>query len=129
MPGQDSFEVTTEDVGDARVLGVRGEADRFRTEEVSGAIDAARREGRKAVVDLSAVTYLDSSMLAALVAASEQGRRRAEPLVIVCETPRLRRSLQLKGLETILQIVESREQALELLAGSGEDVPPVPEGA
>jgi anti-sigma B factor antagonist len=129
MPNQHLFELTAEDVGDARVVTVHGEADRFRTEEVSGAIEAARRDDRQVVVDLSAVTYLDSSMLAALVAASEQGRRRAEPLVIVCETPRLRRSLQLKGLEAILQIVESRERALELLAGSGGDAPAVPEEA
>jgi anti-anti-sigma factor len=124
-----SFDLTPEDVGDARILVISGEADRFRTDAVGGAIDAARKEDREVIVDLSSATYLDSSMLSCLVAASEQGRRRAERLVILCETPRLRRSLQLKGLETILQLAETRAQALELVAGGGEETPPVPEEA
>jgi anti-sigma B factor antagonist len=101
---------------------LRGEADRFHTEEVTRAIDDARTADRDVIVDLSGVAYLDSTMLSALVAASEQGRRRARPLVVLCESPRLRRSLQLKGLETILQMAETREQALEFAqqGGGGE---------
>jgi anti-sigma B factor antagonist len=118
MADPNSFELTTEDVGDTvRIVSLRGEADRFKADEVSKALEDVRGSGRHAIVDLSAVVYLDSSMLSALVAASEQGRRRSRPLVILCETPRLRRSLQLKGLETILLLAETREQALELAAG------------
>ena len=115
-----SFELTFEDVGDeVRVLVLTGEADRFRTEDVSRAVGAAREEGREVIIDLSAVSYLDSSMLAALVAASDQGRRRSRRLVVQCRAPRLRRSLELKGLESILHIVETRDEALQRVRGDG----------
>ena len=124
MPDSRSFELIPEDVGSrVRILAVRGEADRFGTEAVSAAVDEARSAGRGVVIDLSEASYLDSSMLATLVAASEQGRKLAEPLVILCETPRLRRSLELKGLRTILQLAEEREQALDLAAASSDGRP------
>jgi anti-anti-sigma factor len=124
------FELTYEDVGDrVRILTLRGEADRFHTDAVTRAIDDVRAEDRDVIVDLSAAAYLDSTMLSALVAASEQGRRRARPLIVLCESPRLRRSLQLKGLETILRLADTREQALELVAGGGGEAPPVDRNA
>jgi anti-anti-sigma factor len=87
---------------------------------VSRAIEDARRADRDVVVDLSQATYLDSSMLAALVGASERDRRRSEALVVLVETPRLRRSFEVKGLQTILQVAGSREQALELVTRHAE---------
>ena len=121
MAYSSSFELTPRDVGDAvRILVARGDADRFRTDEMAAAIESARRDGRNVVIDLSEVSYLDSSMLATLVAASEHGRRRAETLVVLCKTPRLRRSLELKGLEAILHLAATREEALKVLSGGGE---------
>ena len=115
MATPSSFGLTTEDVGDdVQIVSLSGEADRFRTDAVGEAIDAARASGRTPIVDMSAVIYLDSSMIAALVAAGERGRRRDGALVVLCTAARLRRSLELKGLETILHLAESREQALEL---------------
>jgi anti-anti-sigma factor len=113
-----SFELIREDAGDAvRVIAVRGDADRFHAEAVSRAIQAARDDDRDVVVDLSEAAFMDSSMLATLVAASEQSRLRARELVLIVQTPRLRRSLEVKGLAGILRVADSREQALELLAG------------
>ena len=121
MPDSGSFEITIEDVGDdIRIVALTGDADRFRAEAVTRAVQAARTESRAVVVDLAKTTFMDSSMLAALVAASEQGRKRAERLVLVVKTPRLRRSLEVKGLNTILVVAGSREQAVELLAGRGD---------
>ena len=113
-----SFELACEDVADSvRIIALTGEADRLRTDEVSEAIEEARRVGRHVVVDLSAVTYMDSSMLATFVAASEQGRRRSERFVVLCESPRVRRSLEIKGLETILHLVQTRDEALASASG------------
>jgi anti-sigma B factor antagonist len=114
---QGSFQLSREDVDDrVSVVVLCGDADRFRTEAVAAAIEEARRDGRDVVVDLTGATYLDSSMLAALVAASEQTRRRSAPLVVVCDNERLRRSFELKGLEPILRLAETRDDALDLLA-------------
>ena len=116
MPRPEPFQLVREDA-DARVsfLAVTGEADRFRVDAVTEAIQQIRGDGRTVIVDVSAATYLDSSMLATLVAASEQGRRRGEAFVIVCANDRLRRSLRLKGLETIFQVVDDRDHALRLI--------------
>jgi anti-sigma B factor antagonist len=117
MADLERFQLDREDVTDrVSVLALSGDADRFRADVVGDAIDEVRQEDREVVVDLSGTSYLDSSMLSALVAASERSRRRAEPLVIVCPSERLRRSLQIKGLEAILRIVDTREEALDLLA-------------
>lgn len=116
MADHRSFQIQPEDVGPGvRILAFHGEADRFGTEAASAAVQEARDDGRGVIVDLNHASYLDSSMLAALVAASDQGRRTALPLVIVCETPRLRRSLELKGLQSVLALASSREHALELI--------------
>lgn len=119
MADPNTFQLSHEDVGPrVRILAVRGEADRFSTDAVDAAVEDARTAGRGVIVDLSDATYLDSSMLATLVVASEEGRRRAQPLVILCATPRLRRSLELKGLQSILRVTDSREQAVALVESS-----------
>jgi anti-anti-sigma factor len=112
-----SFQLITEDVGDrVRVVALRGDADRFRVKEVGHAIEAARADDREVVIDLSAATYVDSSMLAALVSASERDRRRSDALVVLVETPRLRRSFEVKGLQTILRVAANRDDAVEMAA-------------
>ena len=124
MPERGSFELTTEDVGEAaRIVALRGDADRHRVPEVSQALQAARADGRTAVVDLSETEFMDSSMLAAFVAASDDSRHGGGELVLVVATPRLRRSLEVKGLGGILRVADSRAHALDLLgAGGGESV-------
>ena len=116
MPERESFQLSREDLTDAvSLLALGGEADRFHTDALTSAIEEVRSDGRNVIVDISAATYMDSSMIAALVGAAEQGRRRDEPLVVVCQNERLRRSLELKGLEAILRIADNREHGLELL--------------
>lgn len=116
MPRPELFQLVREDA-DARVsfLAVTGEADRFRVDAVTEAIERIRGDGRTVIVDVSAATYMDSSMLATLVAASEQSRRRGEAFAIVCANDRLRRSLRMKGLETIFQVADDRDHALQLI--------------
>lgn len=125
MPERGSFELTTEDLGDAiRIVALRGDADRHRVPEVSQALQTARADGRATVVDLSQTEFMDSSMLAAFVAASDDSRYGGGDLVLVVGTPRLRRSLEVKGLGGILRVADTRAHAIELLgAGGGESVP------
>jgi anti-sigma B factor antagonist len=127
VPERGSFEIVTEDVGDGvRLVAVRGEADRFRAEAVSRAIRSAGEGDRHVIVDLSEATYMDSSMIATFVAASEQSRREAREVVLVVGTPRLRRALEIKGLVSILHVAGSRDQALELLRAAEAPSPGPP---
>jgi anti-sigma B factor antagonist len=61
------FEVRTSRVGVAAIVTIVGEIDMANAPEVKGAIDASRDGAERVVVDLSAVTFLDSSALNALV--------------------------------------------------------------
>jgi anti-anti-sigma factor len=116
VPDRSSFELTEEDVGDGvRVVVLRGDADRFHAAAVTEAIAGARADGRAVVVDMAQTTFMDSSMLAALVAASEGRRVPAGSLALVVGPPRLRRSLGVKGLGAILTVADSREKAVELV--------------
>jgi anti-anti-sigma factor len=121
MAGSEPFQLSREDDGRVSFLALAGDADRFRAEAVTDALDDVRGDGRTAIVDVSRVSYMDSSMLSVLVGAAEQRRRRGEPFVIVCANERLRRSLRLKGLETILKLADDRDHALALIAGDGGD--------
>jgi anti-anti-sigma factor len=124
MPDRGSFELSREDItNQVSVLALRGDADRFRTDAVAGAIHEARGEGRDVIVDLSETAYLDSTMLAALVAASQHARRRSNPLVVVCRSERLRRSFQLKGLEQIFHMADTRDEARAILSADGGSPP------
>jgi anti-anti-sigma factor len=113
-----SFQLTREDIADGvSVLALSGEADHPCSEAVCAEIESARCEGRDVIVDLTAANHVDPPMVAALVGATEEGRRRGEPALIVCAGEGVRRSLQLKGLEPILRVAGTREGAIELLAG------------
>lgn len=124
MPDNRSFQLITDDVDRrVRILEVHGEADRPHADALSRAVEAARADGRRVIIDLSHALFLDSSMLAALVGASHDGRRRSEPVVILCESARLRRALDIKGLRTMLEVAESRDEALERASPGGEGRP------
>ena len=127
VPDRASFELSEEDVGESvRVVVLRGDADRFRAPTVTHALQRAWADDRTVVVDMSEMTFMDSSMLAALVAASDHARRRAEPLVLVVGAARLRRSLEVKGLGQLLAVADSREQALAMVQRRGDESMPEP---
>jgi anti-anti-sigma factor len=118
MGEQQSFQLTREDIADGvSVLALSGEADRPCSEAVCAEIESARCEGRDVIVDLRAANHVDSPMVAALVGASEEGRRRGEPAVVVCAGEGVRRSIQLKGLELVLPVAGTRAGAIQLIAG------------
>ena len=80
---------------------------------LSGELDLSNRESLSladargpAVVDLSAVTYLDSTALYELGAL----RKRVGNVVLVVPSPQIRRTLEIVGYTKIFDIVDDREQ-------------------
>jgi anti-anti-sigma factor len=82
------------------VVTLRGELDVYRADSVREAFDAVRGS---AVVDLSAVTYLDSTVLNELV---RLRKRIAGDIVLVVVSPQVRRILELVGFGQLFQIVD-----------------------
>jgi len=80
---------------------VRGEIDIGTVAEFQDALDVATARGSRVVVDLGAVTFMDSTAINVLARA--HGRRPAgHVFVVTAASPMARRLLQLTGLSMLL---------------------------
>jgi anti-sigma B factor antagonist len=70
------------------------------------------------VVDLSAVTFMDSTAIGVLINALRALGSRGGGLVLVCPTERIMRPFQITGLSEYLPIASSREEALGSFASA-----------
>jgi anti-sigma B factor antagonist len=104
-----------EDAPDAatRVIAVEGEADMSTAVKFNESFfDAARTGTRAVVADLSAVRYIDTSMLNALVVGHRRMTRDRGRFAVVCANAQVGRVLEITGLGQILQVFDTREAAL-----------------
>ena len=107
------FEIRSSRVGDAVIVEVLGEIDMSTAPELTTAIDSLKGGALRVVVDLSAVGFLDSSALNALVHGQRdlaQGRvvfRVVSPADSV-----VRRVFDITNLTEQLGVVESLAEAL-----------------
>jgi anti-sigma B factor antagonist len=101
----------------ALVVTVAGEIDVLTVQRLRAAVTAGfdqLRDGEILVVDLTNVTFLGSPGLQALVEVTRAARRRHEPLRIVVDNTRpVVRPIQLTGLDGILALYGTVEQALQ----------------
>ncbi len=96
--------------GSRALVTVAGELDLSTSCRLQTALAKAdRRTPRSVIVDLSQVTFMDSTALAVL--AMEQ-RGRDEPLHLVVREPQLLRILQVTGYAQVFAIHETLEEAL-----------------
>ena len=96
-----------------RIVGVRGEIDLFTAPEFKQRVNAAIEAGvRLVVVDLNEASFIDSSSLGILISAHKRLRMRGDLLVIVCEVPAILNTFTITGLDGVLAIDASREDAL-----------------
>ena len=112
----DDLGVTTETVPGATVLSVSGEIDLHTAPGLRAALEpavqAAREQGTAVVVDLSAVSFLDSTGLGELVGAHKALAESGERLHVVAVGDRVPRLLGLTGLTEVLAVHGSRADAL-----------------
>lgn len=103
------------DTAAAVVVVAAGDVDLLTVARLRAAVTAGIGEaaGRPVVLDLSAVTFLGSNGLAALVDAVGMAERRGEPLrVVVDHTRPVIRPIQLAGLDDILSLYNSVDDAV-----------------
>jgi anti-sigma B factor antagonist len=111
-------ELTVPFLGHA-VVALQGELDLFtapRFEEVL--LKGIKHGARLVVVDLSEVTFVDSTGLGALIGAGKRLRGAEGSLDIVCPRGSIRRLLELTSLDSIIDIYASREEALSAAPSS-----------
>lgn len=94
----DIFSVTSRDLGDSRIFTLSGELDastcRGLVEQLQGP------PGSSVVVDLSELTFMDSSGLGAIHLARRRASKDGGTLVVCRPQPIVHRVLQLTGLDT-----------------------------
>ena len=99
--------------GATRVVGVRGEIDLFTAPEFKQRINAAIEAGSHlVVVDLREATFIDSSSLGILISAHKRLRLRGHQLVIACEVPAILNTFSITGLDGVLALAPTRDEAL-----------------
>ena len=108
-----TFEITDEVGADHVIVAVVGEVDvatapslRSRLEE---AVDGA--EGTL-IVDLTGVTFIDSTALGVLIGVQRRSDDRHLPLRLVVAEPRILKIFEITGLTDVFTIVRARAEAL-----------------
>ncbi|HEV7654597.1 MAG TPA: STAS domain-containing protein [Mycobacteriales bacterium] len=90
---------------DGEYVVVAGEVDIETAPQLRSALAAAVGTGAASVViDLAAVTYLDSSGLSVLVSAHQRARAQGSTLCLCNPSERVRSLLRITGLDTVLQL-------------------------
>ena len=112
MTAPNEFVVTTESAGeDALVVRVSGDLDLATSPRFSEALAAAAAT-RHVVIDLTGCTFLDSSGVRALAQAARkipEGERRVD---VVAGSPGVRRVLEITGVDRMVPVHRSLEDAL-----------------
>ena len=92
-------------VDGTRALRVSGEVDLSRCDELRRQLDALNEDAHSpGLVDLSGVTFLDSSGLAELVEAQKRAAERSTRVVLVAPSPPVVTILELTGLARFFEI-------------------------
>ena len=98
---------------DTRIVAVRGEVDLFTAPEFKQRVNAAIEAGMRLVlVDLNEASFIDSSSLGILISAHKRLRMRGDQLTIVCSVPAILNTFSITGLDGVLAIEPSRDEAL-----------------
>jgi anti-sigma B factor antagonist len=115
-PPPAGLRVTHHVVAGTPVVTAAGEIDSDTASTLSDAVKTTldQAAGRSCVLDLTAVTFLGSAGLTALLDATRHGRARREPLRIVVDSNRpVIRPIEVTGLDEVLSLYHSVEEALE----------------
>ncbi|MDE3133454.1 MAG: STAS domain-containing protein [Acidobacteriota bacterium] len=102
------------------IVAIAGELDISNIDRIAATIHAQPNSEEGLVIDVAAVSYLDSSAISLLHDLAMRLRSRAQRL-IVAATPGSapRRMLELTALDANAPVVDSRELALKLLGNTG----------
>jgi anti-sigma B factor antagonist len=110
----DDFHVTVASLTrELALVSVAGELDLYTAERMQGGIDEAEAVGADTVVlDLSGISFIDSTALGVLVQESKRLEGRGHSLVLVTNDPRTLRVFEVTGLKRVLRTHATLHDAL-----------------
>jgi anti-sigma B factor antagonist len=109
------FHVTVEPVEDACVIRAVGEVDMSTVDRLRAPLEAARRDGVTALLDLSGVTFIDSTGLHVMLDAARASEEAGWAWFLVRPSVPVRRLLELTGTERLLPLVAADQSDGELV--------------
>lgn len=102
-----------EDHDDHAIIAVTGEIDASTSDQLAEAVAAALGAGRgRVLVDFAHVTFIDSSGLGVLVRSHRRADAAGARFAVVHPSPHTRKLIRVLGLDQLLAVYDSREQAL-----------------
>ncbi len=99
--------------GGANIVAFEGDVDLQHSPEARKVLLAAVAQGGALIVDLSAVSYIDSSGVASLVESFQKARKNNQAFTLVSVSEGARRVLELSRLDKVFTICETLSEALE----------------
>ncbi|HEX3329530.1 MAG TPA: STAS domain-containing protein [Gaiellales bacterium] len=116
-------QITTERHGAMRIVSFRGEHDLATADLARELLDETREHAETIVVDLTAVTFIDSTIVGVLVNAY-QADTPSKIRIVVARHTQPRDMLTMTGLNTVLPLYDRLEEAVGGSRASDEDGPP-----
>jgi anti-sigma B factor antagonist len=105
-----TFDVTTTERPDGVLVALSGELDLASAQKLEDELKHVEGAGPEVIVlDLQALSFMDSSGLRALLAADSRARERGGRLVLVRGDERVQRVLRITRLDERLEIVDSAD--------------------
>lgn len=106
------LQISTNRTGNRVVVAPQGEIDLSTNDTFRKAIDEAFLNGPvDLVIDLNAVTFIDSTGLGALIGARRRAHAFRGSLLLVCDTHVVLRVMQITGLDRVFTIVPTLDEA------------------
>jgi anti-anti-sigma factor len=106
VPVSDLLRVTSEPLDDARLVRAAGEIDVSTVAALRSEVDAAREEGATVLLDLSGVTFIDSSGLHLLLEASQSSAVSDWAFFVVQPSEVVQRLIKVTGTADMLTMVD-----------------------
>jgi anti-sigma B factor antagonist len=98
---------------DTHVIAVTGEIDLFTAPEFKQRVSVPIDNGvATVIVDLTAVTFIDSSSLGVLIGAHRRLKLRGGSLLVVCDSEPIVKTFKITGLDGVFTVVPTLEAAL-----------------
>lgn len=100
--------------GEQVILTVSGEVDLHSSPELRGELlEALEGRPQRLIIDLSGVTYMDSSGVGTIVEAKRRADKAASTLVLTGLQPRVRSVFEITQLDKFFKITDSVDEARE----------------
>ena len=108
------LDVTSRIVGDVMVVDIAGELSR-RASSLSPIKDLLADDRPHLILNLSALSYVDSSGLGQLITVWTFIRKRGGQLILLQPTPQVRKQLEITKLDTVFAVVKDEAEAIGLI--------------